>query len=704
MKLAYWGLKDRSIFFIFILILITSIAAVLLYDYKAQSEYRNERAYYFEKSHEKAYSSTYLYTEQLNSLYSQMLLNRNLTTWLNNPGELISDMYKLSEIQNSFFDLINSYSGIESIYLHNKRNNMVLSTHSMLSELTIFPKKEAFEQFYKSGQSFMWNTLENPDDNLSMIYAIGKIGAVSINLNPNHMADQVLDGNPYLLWLDKYNKVLLSSDKELGSFYSEHAEYIVDMKQASFFYKEHFIINSESNSRGWRLLTIIPQSELLRKSGQSTYKYVVILLCLTMGALMFFYFRYVRREQEKVSAVKFQRNLEDFRVGLITDLLNGRPVLTNIEEKAKEYQIDLSGQAYQVVVFQIDNYYNYLLSKSNSERFFMNKIIFSAIKWTFALKYNAYIVNTELEKVTILLCYELSDDANAVQLENTIRYIQDDINLNSGLTVCAGVSELTADISHVPSCYTHARMALDYKSIYGKHAIIYYEQLSSAKPSSYDRTNVEISKISTYLKEGRIEDIVLIVDNTLQEMIDSEEFRLDWIDAIFANMMATIMKFVIEHRIDINHHCQEDVFITLYSYEFLDEKKAHIIKICSIIINLMHDTHDESNSNASIKLIVDYIDKYYDKPISLTILANELNLSPSYLSVFIKNHLGIGFLDYLIKLRIQKAIKLLDNNDLTIQKIAEDCGYDTVHTFIRHFKKAYHMPPNEYRNRKRNTK
>jgi YesN/AraC family two-component response regulator len=309
------------------------------------------------------------------------------------------------------------------------------------------------------------------------------------------------------------------------------------------------------------------------------------------------------------------------------------------------------------------------------------------------------VTNTELEKVAVLLCYDTYDEAEAEKVEATIRYIQEDIEANCGLTVCVGISEVVPELLQVHSCYAHALQAVDYKSIHGKNALIYYERLTFSAESSLPRLSKEIHDIHDYLRDGDVERIKSCLGTVFEDLLKQQPVSQDWIHAVFANILSVIMKYVIEHRIELHQYMKEDVFITLYSYEFLEDKQEYILSICSKIIEIMHTPKEETNSTAS--QIMDYIDKHFDQPISLNILADKLAMSPSYLSVLIKNYVGVGFVEYVSKLRIQKAMKLLENDKMTIQDIAEQCGYDTVHTFIRQFKKVYSIPPNEYRSRKR---
>lgn len=52
---------------------------------------------------------------------------------------------------------------------------------------------------------------------------------------------------------------------------------------------------------------------------------------------------------------------------------------------------------------------------------------------------------------------------------------------------------------------------------------------------------------------------------------------------------------------------------------------------------------------------------------------------------------------YFIKMKLEKSIELLNNKSTRISDIAYDCGFETISTFNRSFKKAYGKSPSEYR-------
>lgn len=97
-------------------------------------------------------------------------------------------------------------------------------------------------------------------------------------------------------------------------------------------------------------------------------------------------------------------------------------------------------------------------------------------------------------------------------------------------------------------------------------------------------------------------------------------------------------------------------------------------------------------------IIKDYVSRNYANPeLSLTMVADEFNFSPAYISrIFTES--GELYTDYVNNLRISHAKKLLKETDLSVSSIAKKVGIIDDVTFRRVFKKYIKMLPSEYRN------
>ncbi|AJR04512.1 transcriptional regulator [Siansivirga zeaxanthinifaciens CC-SAMT-1] len=94
---------------------------------------------------------------------------------------------------------------------------------------------------------------------------------------------------------------------------------------------------------------------------------------------------------------------------------------------------------------------------------------------------------------------------------------------------------------------------------------------------------------------------------------------------------------------------------------------------------------------------IQYMKKRMENTLTLLDLAQGSNLSISQYSLLFKKKTGQSPLDYLIRLRIQKACQLLDNTPLKIKHIGCNVGYNDPYYFSRIFTKTIGVSPRDYR-------
>jgi AraC-like DNA-binding protein len=106
----------------------------------------------------------------------------------------------------------------------------------------------------------------------------------------------------------------------------------------------------------------------------------------------------------------------------------------------------------------------------------------------------------------------------------------------------------------------------------------------------------------------------------------------------------------------------------------------------------------ESNDRAVIvKTINEYINENYMKDISLDKISKKTYLSPIYISKEFKDETGESPINHLIKFRLCIAVKLMEDDSISIKNIANMVGYHDAYYFSKLFKKYYKMSPTEYR-------
>ena len=106
------------------------------------------------------------------------------------------------------------------------------------------------------------------------------------------------------------------------------------------------------------------------------------------------------------------------------------------------------------------------------------------------------------------------------------------------------------------------------------------------------------------------------------------------------------------------------------------------------------------NSDMTIgQLVKSYVKNNLSKKITLADLAWNLHCSTVTITEHFKEEYGMTVMEYVMKKRMEKAVRLLTNSELSIREIAEECGFTDDEYFSRCFKNAYGTPPNNWRRR-----
>lgn len=106
---------------------------------------------------------------------------------------------------------------------------------------------------------------------------------------------------------------------------------------------------------------------------------------------------------------------------------------------------------------------------------------------------------------------------------------------------------------------------------------------------------------------------------------------------------------------------------------------------------------DKSDMAFDILAVYDYIDKHLQDPITLKELADIANLSPNYFSHLFKKLNSVSLWDYITAKRIEKAVRLIRSkeNNLTMLRIALECGFNNTVNFNKAFKKHKGITPSQ---------
>lgn len=155
----------------------------------------------------------------------------------------------------------------------------------------------------------------------------------------------------------------------------------------------------------------------------------------------------------------------------------------------------------------------------------------------------------------------------------------------------------------------------------------------------------------------------------------------------------------------------------LYGYDLLNEKineymnnnialdNIWILNKNPIITNIK-DLKIQEKINANLKKYIFQIenlsfntDHFKDPEITIDELAKKLNIPTFHLNYIFKYHSSVTFIDYKKIVRIQIAIKLIENNFLnsnTYESLAREVGFKSYMPFYSSFKNIIGLSPQDY--------
>lgn len=107
-----------------------------------------------------------------------------------------------------------------------------------------------------------------------------------------------------------------------------------------------------------------------------------------------------------------------------------------------------------------------------------------------------------------------------------------------------------------------------------------------------------------------------------------------------------------------------------------------------------------SLAEGPFKQILDYIHENFSRVLSLNEVSGRANMNKNYFCGYFKKRTGMSLNEYITHLRIMKASDLLRNSTYSITEIINLSGFDSHAQFYREFRRAHHMTPTDFKNRK----
>ncbi len=191
---------------------------------------------------------------------------------------------------------------------------------------------------------------------------------------------------------------------------------------------------------------------------------------------------------------------------------------------------------------------------------------------------------------------------------------------------------------------------------------------------------------------------IQILFRLLDEAVyDRPEMRSFFVRSILIDILSTVVSAMNQAHIKFKSY-SDLYFETLYfcrSFPY-EQKKAEIQAHVGRLLDVFEEgVANKCISAPQIQRVVQ--ENCFSPDFSIALLADHFQVSIAYMSLQFKKEMGENFLDYVWKLRLEKAKRLLQESDLSIDEISAAVGYANTSSFRRKFKQETGISPSQMR-------
>lgn len=266
-------------------------------------------------------------------------------------------------------------------------------------------------------------------------------------------------------------------------------------------------------------------------------------------------------------------------------------------------------------------------------------------------------------------------------------------------SISIGLGGIKKHIWEINTSYKEALDALKYRITVGNDIVTLYDHINIDNNNIHNINELN-EKMTFYLKSGLCDKATFLVNQYFENINLKRKNTLKDILVIAMNIIAINFKTLIAMGIDNTEEIY-NLQISSFNELLLLNTLPDIIKFLHKIIFKSIETINAQQTSKIDDIIIKakkYIDNNLgNNELSLSLIAKHLYLNPSYLSRMFKKEIGINFVEYLTKIRMEKAIELLKQGYMKAFEIADCIGIADPNYFSTCFKKYTGLSISEYK-------
>ena len=144
---------------------------------------------------------------------------------------------------------------------------------------------------------------------------------------------------------------------------------------------------------------------------------------------------------------------------------------------------------------------------------------------------------------------------------------------------------------------------------------------------------------------------------------------------------------------DMYLHLKGIMLERLFEFQNLEEWKN---SVCDYTVYLAALLKRDTKESPYIAEAIAYIKTHFTKNINMAMVANQVSVNYTWFSEKFKEHTGVNFNEYLKRMRLEEAKRLLQKDCYKVYEVAERCGFSDVKYFMKQFREETGMSPTEW--------
>ncbi len=268
------------------------------------------------------------------------------------------------------------------------------------------------------------------------------------------------------------------------------------------------------------------------------------------------------------------------------------------------------------------------------------------------------------------------------------------------LSAVYGVSTMKKEVAELPEALSEAATSLEYYYYDSSSRIIFYEgqtlHFSQAK-----KFNINVFKkdLAAFISQNDSEKLSAIFEEIITLFRDNKPSKEQATSACI-NIYTYLYSFF-----ETGDDSYEDIFPytiniagQLNHFNSLEDILEWLHIFCEKLCRLLKD-RKSTRSDKLVDMSRAYINDHYMEKLTLTDVAEALNISSGHLSNTFKKLTGITLSDYIAQVKTQHAKELIDTHKYLMYEISDQLGFDNPYYFSKVFKKVTGISPREYESR-----